>query len=284
MPELPEVEVTARALAQRFDGHPIDAVRVFERRLRWPVAPALARTLAGQRIGHIGRRGKYLLWHLQQGVLISHLGMSGSWRIHERRQESADGSARDPPRQLHDHVEIACDGALARLNDPRRFGALLWHPASRGDVLMHPLLAHLGIEPFDPRFDGEWLYAATRGRRSAIKQVLLAGGAVVGVGNIYAAESLYAARIHPQAEAGRIARVRYARLAAAIRAVLARAIEVGGSTLRDFSGADGVAGRYTEFAQVYGRAGQDCGRCGTPVRRLVQGQRATYFCPHCQRA
>ncbi len=275
MPELPEVEVTARALAQRFDGRAVGSLRILTRDLRWRVPRDLPAKVAGQRIIAIGRRGKYLLWRMPRGVMISHLGMSGSWRIHD--------AAALPPRAAHDHAELRCDGAVARYNDPRRFGALLWHPLERGDVLAHPLLADLGIEPFDPRFDGRWLWAATRGRRSAIKQVLLAGRAVVGVGNIYATESLYRARIHPATEAGRIAPVRYERLAAAIRAVLAQAIAAGGSTLRDFSDVHGVAGRYTEFAQAYERAGLPCGRCGAPIRRLVQGQRATYFCPRCQR-
>jgi formamidopyrimidine-DNA glycosylase len=276
MPELPEVEVTARALAQRFDGCQVDAVRIHNYNLRWQVPRSLPAMVAGQRIEHVGRRGKYLLWHLPSGVLISHLGMSGSWRIHE--------IGRAPPRAQHDHVELQCDGAIARLNDPRRFGALLWHARSEGDVLVHPLLASLGIEPFDGRFCGEFLFAATRHRRVPIKQALLAGKIVVGVGNIYATESLFAARIHPQAEAGRIGRRRYDRLAHAIRDVLGRAIEVGGSTLRDFSSAEGIEGRYTEFAQAYGRAGLPCPRCAMPIRRMVQGQRATYFCARCQRS
>jgi formamidopyrimidine-DNA glycosylase len=275
MPELPEVEVTARALAQRFDGRQVDALRIHNGHLRWRVPKGLPALVAGQRIEHIDRRGKYLLWHLPAGVLISHLGMSGSWRIHE-------GGAL-PPRARHDHIELTCDGAVARLNDPRRFGALLWHPRARGDVAAHPLLAHLGMEPFGTQFGGPALFAATRGRRGSIKQLLLAGRVVVGVGNIYATESLFAARVHPQTEAGRLSRARCDRLAAAIRQVLARAIEAGGSTLRDFSSTEGVAGRYTEFAQAYGRAGQPCPRCGTPIRRQVLGQRATYFCPRCQR-
>jgi len=275
MPELPEVEVTARALAQRLDGCTVEAVRIHDFRLRWPVPRRLAAQLAGRRIEHIGRRGKYLLWHMGEGVLLSHLGMSGSWRIHE--------AAALPPRQRHDHVELVCDGAVARFNDPRRFGALLWHAREHGDVLAHPLLAGLGIEPFDRSFGGDWLWQATRGRRTSIKQVLLAGTTVVGVGNIYATESLHRARIDPRAEAGRISRARYQRLAAAIIEVLARAIEAGGSTLRDFSSVQGVAGRYTDFALAYDRAGLPCARCGTPIRRLVQGQRATYYCPRCQR-
>lgn len=275
MPELPEVEVTARALAQRFEGRSVEGARVHNANLRWRVPRNLGATLAGQRIERIGRRGKYLLWHLPEGVLICHLGMSGSWRVHEVAQA--------PARQRHDHLELFCDGAVARLNDPRRFGAVLWHPRARGDVLRHPLLASLGIEPFDARFDGELLYRATRGRRIPIKQMLLTGRVVVGVGNIYATESLFAARIHPEAQTGRIGRARYARLAESIRAVLQRAIEAGGSTLRDFSDTQGVEGSYTELAQAYDRAGLPCVRCGTPIRRLVQGQRATYFCPRCQR-
>jgi len=275
MPELPEVEVTARALAQRFDGRRVDQLQIHHHGLRWRVPGNLPRLVAGQRIVHIGRRGKYLLWQLPAGVLISHLGMSGSWRIHER--------GRLPPRATHDHVELHCDGAVARFNDPRRFGALLWHGEDQGSVLAHPLLAKLGVEPFDERFDGRMLFDATRGRRGPIKPLLLGGQVVVGVGNIYATESLYAARIHPRTEAGRIGRVRCERLAGAIVSVLSKAIEVGGSTLRDFSGAEGVEGRYTEFAQAYDRAGLPCARCATPIRRIVQAQRATYFCPRCQR-
>lgn len=275
MPELPEVEVTARALAQRLDGRRVDAVRIYNRQLRWRIPASLARAVTGERIEHVSRRGKYLLWHLDSGVLISHLGMSGSWRVHE--VQSA------PARRPHDHVELSCEGALARLNDPRRFGALLWHAHSRGDVLRHPLLANLGREPFDSGFDGPWLFAATRGRKSAIKPLLLAGKLVAGVGNIYATESLFEARIHPKTPAERISQHRYERLAQAIRRVLSRAIELGGSTLRDFAGADGVDGRYTRFAQAYGREALPCPRCATPIRRWVQGQRATYFCPRCQR-
>lgn len=275
MPELPEVEVTARALAQRFDGQRLDALVVRNARLRWPVPRGLSARVRGQRIERIERRGKYLLWHLSEGVLICHLGMSGSWRIHE--------AGRVPAPARHDHIDVHGNGAIARYNDPRRFGALLWHPRRAGDVLQHPLLAPLGIEPFDARFDGALLHAATRGLRGSIKALLLGGRVVVGVGNIYASESLYRARIHPQTAAGRISRQRYAQLAEAIRAVLAKAIEVGGSTLRDFSSAEGVEGRYTEFAQVYDRAGLPCARCGRPVRRIVQGQRATFYCPRCQR-
>ncbi len=275
MPELPEVEVTARALDARLQGRSVNATRVFQPRLRWPVPKTLGRVLAGQPIVRINRRGKYLLWHLPNGVMISHLGMSGSWRVLER--------ARLPERALHDHIEIECGDLVARYHDPRRFGALLWHARSRGEALGHPLLADLGLEPFDPKFDGDWLWNATRGRALAIKQVLLAGKVVVGVGNIYASESLFEARIHPATPAGKIARARCARLSMAIRHVLQRAIDAGGSTLRDFRGTDGLMGRYTEFSQVYDRAGQACPRCGSKIQHRLQGQRASYFCPACQR-
>jgi len=257
----------------------VEAVRVRERRLRWPVPARLGRTLAGRRLLVLDRRGKYLLWRFHHGTLISHLGMSGSWRLH----------LDDPPQPgSHDHADIefgAATGArrIARLTDPRRFGALLWHPSRHGDPVRHPLLAHLGLEPFDLRFDAAYLHALTRGRRTAIKQVLLGGDVVVGVGNIYASECLFRARIHPALPAARLGMVHCERLVPAVRQVLAEAIEAGGSTLRNFIGADGSAGYFTLAARVYDRAGLACKVCGTPIRRLVQGRRATFFCPHCQR-
>lgn len=277
MPELPEVEVTRRALAPYVEGLAVQTVSVRDRRLRWPVPAGLNRTLAGRALVALDRRGKYLLWRFPHGTLISHLGMSGSWRLH---------LVAPPVPGTHDHADIAFlsgNGArVARLTDPRRFGALLWHPASRGDPARHPLLVHLGIEPFDPRFDADLLYVATRGRRTAIKQVLLSGDVVVGVGNIYASESLFRAGIHPALPAARLSRPRCARLVEAVRAVLADAIDAGGSTLRNFIGADGSAGYFTLRAHVYDRAGQPCRNCNTPIRRLLQGQRATFFCPRCQ--
>lgn len=278
MPELPEVEVTRRALAPYVEGLAVQAVRVRDRRLRWPVPARLGRTLAGRPLLTLDRRAKYLLWRFEHGTLISHLGMSGSWRLH------LDAP---PVPGAHDHADIEFSAAgstrIARLTDPRRFGALLWHPSGRGDLARHPLLVHLGLEPFDPRFDAAFLHAATRGRRTAIKQVLLSGDVVVGVGNIYASESLFRAQIHPATAAGRLSLVRCERLVDAVRAVLAEAIDAGGSTLRNFIGADGAAGYFTLSARVYDRAGQPCTVCGTPVRRLLQGQRATFFCPRCQR-
>lgn len=277
MPELPEVEVTRRALAPWLEGREVRRLQVRERRFRWPVPAGLARLVVGRRVQSLDRRGKYLLWRFDHGTLISHLGMSGSWRVHP------DAAAGLPPPGPHDHVDVAVEGAVLRLTDPRRFGALLWHPAGKGEVAQHALLAHLGIEPFDPRFDGDWLYRGTRGRAASIKQVLLAGDVVVGVGNIYASETLYRAGIHPRRPARRIGRARCARLAAAIRAVLTEAIAVGGSTLRDFRSAAGQTGYFMIEANVYDRAGQPCRRCATPIRKAMQGQRATYFCVRCQR-
>jgi formamidopyrimidine-DNA glycosylase len=279
MPELPEVEVTRRALAPYVEGLTVQAVRIRDRRLRWPVPARLGQTLKGRPLLTLDRRAKYLLWRFDHGTLISHLGMSGSWRLH---LEAA------PRAGTHDHADIEFTGAggasrIARLTDPRRFGALLWHPSRRGDLARHPLLSHLGLEPFDPRFDAAYLLAATRSRQASIKQVLLGGDVVVGVGNIYASESLFRAKIHPTLPAARLGMARCERLVPAVREVLAEAIEAGGSTLRNFIGADGSAGYFTLAARVYDRAGLPCKVCGTPIRRLAQGQRATFYCPRCQR-
>lgn len=279
MPELPEVEVTRRALAPEVEGGVVRDVVVRERRLRWPVPAGLARQIGGRKVLGLERRGKYLLWRFEHGTLISHLGMSGSWRIHP-------GSA--PPPGRHDHVDLTVEQphgvCVLRLTDPRRFGALLWQRGGEQALRRSPLLAQLGIEPFDPRFDGAYLHRHTRSRRGPVKQVLLAGDVVVGVGNIYASESLFDAGIDPRTPAARLSKPRCDRLAQAIRAVLGRAIEAGGSSLRDFIGADGRSGYFTLAAKVYERNGLVCLRCRTaPIRRIVQSGRATYFCPHCQR-
>jgi formamidopyrimidine-DNA glycosylase len=279
MPELPEVEVTRRALAPEVEGGVLRDVVVRDGRLRWPVPTGLARRLAGRQVLRLDRRGKYLLWRFEHGTLISHLGMSGSWRVH---RDSA------PLPLAHDHVDLVVEQPqgirVLRLTDPRRFGALLWAAGGERGLQRHVLLAHLGIEPFDPRFDGAFLFDRTRGRRSAIKQVLLAGDVVVGVGNIYASESLFEAGIDPRVPAARLSRPRCDRLAQAVRLVLARAIDAGGSSLRDFIGADGRSGYFMVEAQVYERNGLVCRRCKkASIRRIVQSQRATYFCPHCQR-
>lgn len=279
MPELPEVEVTRRALAPAVEGGIVRELLVREPRLRWPVPSGLARQIAGRKVLRLERRGKYLLWRFEHGTLISHLGMSGSWRIHP-------GQA--PPPDRHDHVDLTVvqpqGVCVLRLTDPRRFGALLWQRGGEQALRRSALLAHLGIEPFDPRFDGAFLHAHTRKRRGPIKLVLLAGDVVVGVGNIYASESLFEAGIDPRTPAAQLSRRRCERLVQAIHGVLARAIEAGGSSLRDFVGADGRSGYFTLAAQVYERNGLACLRCGAAsIRRIVQSGRATYFCPHCQR-
>jgi formamidopyrimidine-DNA glycosylase len=279
MPELPEVEVTRRALAPQVEGGVVRALVVREPRLRWPIPPELPRRLAGRRVLRLERRGKYLLWRFEQGTLISHLGMSGSWRVH---QEAA------PTPGPHDHADLVIEMPLGvrilRLTDPRRFGALLWQRGGERSLRRHALLARLGVEPFDSRFDAGFLYERTRDRRSAIKQVLLAGDVVVGVGNIYASESLFHAGIDPRTPARRLSQPRCAKLVQAIRAVLAQAIEAGGSSLRDFVGADGRTGYFMLDAWVYERNGLVCRRCKrATVRRIVQSGRATYFCPQCQR-
>lgn len=276
MPELPEVEVTRRALAPYVERKTVESVIVRDPRLRWPVPLRLSALLAGRTVERLRRRGKYLLWEFAHGTLISHLGMSGAWRVWPRRRAA-------PAPGKHDHVDILFAAACVRLTDPRRFGALLWHEALKGDVAAHPLLAGLGIEPFDARFDGAWLYRQTRSRAASIKQVLLGGDVVVGIGNIYASESLFRARISPKRSARRIGLVRYEALATAVREVLTEAIAVGGSTLRDFVGADGADGYFMLDARVYDRAGEPCRVCATPIVRVVQGQRATYYCRVCQR-
>jgi formamidopyrimidine-DNA glycosylase len=278
MPELPEVEITRRSFAQRISGARIDAVRLGAP-LRWPLGIA-PRKLIGQRVQAVARRGKYLIVRLtggaqgqaDAGVLLIHLGMSGRLRF-------ADAL---PPPGPHDHFDLHTSQGLLRLYDPRRFGAVVWSAGVDADPA-RKLLAGLGVEPFSDDFDPARFHQALRRRSGAIKQVLLAGGVVVGAGNIYVSEALVEAGIRPDTPACRISRQRADRLHAAIRAVLGRAIERGGSTLRDFASADGQAGHFQLDAAVYGRAGQPCRRCGAPIRLMHQGQRATYFCARCQR-
>jgi formamidopyrimidine-DNA glycosylase len=272
MPELPEVEVVRTGLAATAAGR---VVRRVERRapaLRWPIPADLDRQLADTTLRSVGRRGKYLLLAFDRGWVIVHLGMSGSLRWVTPTE----------PLRPHDHLDFVFDDGVLRLNDPRRFGAVLWHAAEDGPPDAHPLLASLGVEPLGPKFDGEMLFAATRGRRVAIKQLLLAGTVVVGVGNIYASESLFRAGIRPATAAGRIGRERCVRLAEAIRATLSAAIAAGGSTLRDFVSSEGESGYFQLECNVYDRAGEPCRVCGEPVRTIRQQQRATYWCRRCQ--
>ncbi|MBU6486364.1 MAG: bifunctional DNA-formamidopyrimidine glycosylase/DNA-(apurinic or apyrimidinic site) lyase [Burkholderiales bacterium] len=275
MPELPEVEVTKRGIEPYITGRRVERVDVRTLMLRWPVPSDLARTLARQAVRRVERRGKYLLFETDAGWFIVHLGMTGTLRVWPREQ------ALEPAK--HDHIDWVFDEFVLRYRDPRRFGAVLWHARADGDVRAHPLLASLGVEPFTDEFSGELIFRRTRGRTASIKQVLLAGTIVVGVGNIYASESLFRAGIRPTTPAGRVSLARCERLADEVRATLAAAIERGGSTLRDFVGSDGASGYFQLDCFVYDRAGQPCRVCGEPIRQIVQGQRSTYYCAHCQR-
>lgn len=279
MPELPEVEVTRRGIAPHIEGGTVEAVLMRRDGLRWPFPAGLAGLLAGQRVTHTGRRGKYLLVGFAHGTLIIHLGMSGHLRV------LPEGAAPNK----HDHFDLVFrDGQsrqrqVLRMTDPRRFGAVLWHGNEEGPLGQHLLLRGLGVEPLEDAFSGQLLYRASRGRAAAIKQVLLAGEIVVGVGNIYACESLFRAGINPTTPAGRIGAARYDRLAQAIREVLAAAIVQGGSTLRDFINVNGQSGYFQQTYFVYDRAGVPCRNCGAPVRQIKQGQRSTFYCVHCQK-
>lgn len=287
MPELPEVEVTRLSFASAIEGSRVLDVRM-GKPLRWPLGVEAGR-LVGRRVGAVLRRGKYLWLPLRteadaidiqdparplppDGGLLLHLGMSGSLAFREQPPVSGP----------HDHFELITDRGVLRLTDPRRFGAVVWSegldvaPAAK-------LLAGMGLEPFDEAFDGAHLHRGFKGRRVAIKQAILAGDVVVGAGNIYACEALFMAGIDPRLPAGKISRPRAQTLAQALTQVLGEALEAGGSTLRDFKDAHGVAGSFQMQARVYGREKEPCRVCGTPVRRIVQGQRSTFFCPTCQK-
>ncbi|HEX4984720.1 MAG TPA: bifunctional DNA-formamidopyrimidine glycosylase/DNA-(apurinic or apyrimidinic site) lyase [Burkholderiales bacterium] len=271
MPELPEVETTRRGLAPHLEGQRVEAVVVRNRSLRWPVPRDLGKRVSGRTVHAVRRRGKYLLLDVGNGSMILHLGMSGSLQV---------VPASSPPGK-HDHFDLVmASGMAARLTDPRRFGAVLW---KSGDPLAHPLLAGLAPEPMSETFDAAWLYGRTRGRSAPIKALVMDSHAVVGVGNIYASESLFRAGIHPGLAAGRLSLQRCGRLVEAIRQTLAAAIEAGGSSLRDYVDAGGRPGYFQQSYFVYGRGGQDCRVCKTPVKALRQGQRSTFYCPACQR-
>jgi formamidopyrimidine-DNA glycosylase len=273
MPELPEVEVTRRGVAPHLEGQLVTAVVLRRSGLRWPFPPGLSELLVGRRITQAGRRGKYLLIGFEHGTLIVHLGMSGHLRI--LPPETAP--------KLHDHFDLVVESCAMRMTDPRRFGAVLWHDNADGHVEEHILLRGLGLEPLEGNFTAAVLYRLTRNRSAAIKQVLLAGDIVVGVGNIYASESLFKAGINPKTPAGRISLARYEKLAAAIRETLAAAIEQGGSSLRDFIAVNGQSGYFQQSYFVYNRAGEACRICGNSVRQIKQGQRSTFYCVSCQR-
>ncbi|OEU63942.1 MAG: DNA-formamidopyrimidine glycosylase [Desulfuromonadales bacterium C00003094] len=271
MPELPEVETIRCGIEPFIKGRCVTQVVVRTPRLRWPIPADLANRLCGQAVYEVERRAKYLLLRTKVGTLLIHLGMSGFLRV--LQQPHAPGK--------HDHVDIEFAGGIClRLNDVRRFGAMLWLD---GDPMHHPLLAGLGPEPLSEELGGAYLYQRSKGRRLAVKPFIMDSKVVVGVGNIYASESLFRAGIDPTRAAGRISLARYHRLAEVIRQVLLEAIAAGGTTLRDFSDQDGRPGYFTQQLQVYGRDGQPCSTCGQDIVKIQLGQRSTYFCRQCQR-
>ncbi|HSR65821.1 MAG TPA: bifunctional DNA-formamidopyrimidine glycosylase/DNA-(apurinic or apyrimidinic site) lyase [Xanthomonadaceae bacterium] len=284
MPELPEVETTRRGLAPHVEGRRVTGVVLRRPDLRWPIPDEVRELLPGQRIEAVRRRAKYLLLDTAAGSALLHLGMSGSLRV----------LPAGTPVAAHDHVDIALDapggrrGRVLRFNDPRRFGCLLWQPPGT----VHPLLQGLGPEPLPdagglastgPAFDGDYLFARSRGRKAPVKTFLMDQAVVVGVGNIYAAEALFAAGISPLRPAGRVSRERYRGLAGEVQRILAHAIERGGTTLRDFLAPDGAPGYFEQELAAYGRGGEPCPRCGRPLKQAAIGQRTTAWCPHCQR-
>lgn len=277
MPELPEVEVTRLGILPHLEGRKMSEVKVIDGRLRWPVPSNLAKILSSQKVWGIERRGKYLLIEMDTGYLLVHLGMTGTLRV----LPSSD------PLKIHDRITFEFGKISLRLHDPRKFGAVLWHPKSKGPIEQFPLLQKLGVEPFSLGFAGEQgadvLYKSSRNRSIAVKQFLLAGQAVVGVGNIYCSESLFEAGIHPAKAAGKLTRPQCARLASAIRLILKKAIEAGGSSLKDFVNSEGEPGHFMVQTKAYDRKGQACKVCKTPIKQIVQGQRSTYFCPQCQK-
>ncbi len=269
MPELPEVETTRRGIEPHIVGRRINRVTIRQPRLRWPVPP-LDKLLAGQRVKSVSRRAKYILIEFANGTLIVHLGMSGSLRIVNT----------NTPSRPHDHVELCFGKQCLRLHDPRRFGAMLW---TEGDPLKHPRLCDLGPEPLSNAFNGESLYRIAKNRRAPIKSLIMDGKTVVGVGNIYATEALFAAGIHPQRAGNRVSLARLEILVDEIKKVLDHAIERGGTTLRDFVNETGTPGYFAQELMVYGRAGEPCKLCGNQIKTRQIGQRASAYCSVCQR-
>jgi formamidopyrimidine-DNA glycosylase len=271
VPELPEVETTRRGIEPHVVGRRISRLLVHDRRLRWPVDLSLVAAVAGRAIRRAGRRAKYLLIETESGTLILHLGMSGSLRVLPALT----------PRVAHDHVDIELDsGQTLRFNDPRRFGSLMF---TAGDPLLHPLLKGLAPEPLEPEFNAEYLWKISRRRSVAIKQLIMNARLVVGVGNIYASEALFRARIRPRRRARSLSRAECVRLTRAIKATLTMAVKVGGTTLRDYVTADGTPGYFRQKLYVYERAGLPCRVCRKPVKQFTQGARSTYWCPNCQK-
>ena len=270
MPELPEVETTGRGIAPHIMGKTIGNVIVRQRQLRWLIAPDFETCLQNETIESVNRRAKYLLIKTQNGTLIVHLGMSGNLRI----------VTNVTPAKPHDHVDIIFDeNTVLRFNDQRRFGALVW---TTGEITKHPLLRDLGVEPLTEDFTSQLLFHLAKRRRVPVKTFLMNGQIVVGVGNIYANEALFMAGISPIRHAGDLSLADCEKLVACIREVLARAIEQGGTTLRDFVNADGKAGYFQQQLHVYGRGNLPCTQCTQPLQEIRLANRSTVFCPHCQ--
>lgn len=273
MPELPEVEVTRQGITPHIVGKNISKTIIRVPKLRFPIPEHLAITLQNKELKAINRRGKYLLFEFEHGTMLLHLGMSGHLRV----------LPNETPIQKHDHVDMIFDTKTLRYHDPRRFGAIVWHSNNEGDIFEHPLLRKLGVEPFSEKFTAEYLYQASKNKTIAIKQALLAGNLVVGVGNIYCSESLFRAKIHPLTPIGAITLNRYKLLVNEIRDTLAEAIEAGGSSLKDFVNTDGKKGYFQQNYYVYGRENLACQVCNTIIKKIIQGQRASFFCPKCQK-
>jgi formamidopyrimidine-DNA glycosylase len=271
MPELPEVETTLRGIAPHLTAKVVSQVIIRNPQLRWPIPLNLPKLLCGHEIRNLFRRAKYLLISFDHGTLILHLGMSGSLRI----------LTSPTPPDKHDHFDLVLtNGVIMRLRDPRRFGAVLWHV---GDLTDHPLLANLGPEPLLDTFNGDYLYRATRARSASIKLVIMDSHVVVGVGNIYANESLFRAGIKPQLSSGKLSRLRCDKLVNEIRSTLNESITLGGSSLRDYVDSDGKQGYFQQHYWVYGRANEPCKKCGAFIRLIKQGQRSSFYCPICQK-
>jgi formamidopyrimidine-DNA glycosylase len=277
MPELPEVEVTKLGITPQILGKTITNLKIHDGRLRWPIPKSLSKNIIGQPCRAIHRRGKYLIFVFDTGNMILHLGMTGVLRIQK---------VLDIPKK-YNRVEFHFGDIALRFHDPRKFGSIHWHPFKNGPIEDFPLFQKLGVEPFEkdfaPDIGGELLYKRSRGRSISVKQYLLAGQVVVGVGNIYCSESLFEAKINPKKAAGKVSKIAYDRLANAVREVLKKAIDAGGSSLKDFVHSDGEPGHFMVMTNVYDRNGLPCKVCGTLIQQIVQGQRSTYFCPKCQK-
>ena len=271
MPELPEVETTRRGIEPHIENKKVSKVILRRETLRWPITPALSKDLPGETIKSVSRRGKYLLLATQKGCLLIHLGMSGSLRIVESSRAAAK----------HDHVDVVfANNKVLRYTDPRRFGCILWETEP---IEAHPLLASLGPEPLEDNFHTDYLFKKSRRRNIAVKTFIMDSKVVVGVGNIYANESLFLAGISPKRSAGKISKPRYEKLVECIQQVLQRAIDVGGTTLKDFTGSDGEPGYFAQSLHVYGRGGEPCHGCNSTLKEIRQGQRSTVYCSQCQK-